>query len=320
MPEKDLFHQWRATISSRSNAQDPFIGMHLAVLQQAVRRMLDKQLSLIQFETRDFILCELKGRSTEMMGFALPATETGTLWFCLQFHGKLSFPDGHVSQPETMFSFMTAADDCALTLPTEKQWSLLLGLTGTSKKLLMAEFAPLRDRHDGAHNEWDSAPITYTDRRLLDTFSKLAFGPFTTPYHIGQLLAKLYAAYAQQLEKPNEPGGEESMILLYHQAITYIQQHYMDESLNRDQVAAACNCSIRKLSRAFEGRTVTLNSAIRILRLHKARELLRKSPELSVEDIAAMLYFTDGKHFSNQYKKQFHRSPREERKAISPRR
>src|SRR5690606_717491 len=107
MPEKNMLHQWREAVSSRTSARDSFSGMHLAALRQAVRRKLDQQLSLIQFETHDFILCELKGRPSEMMAFALPAMQTDVLWLCLQFHGKLSFADGHIGQPETLFSFAT---------------------------------------------------------------------------------------------------------------------------------------------------------------------------------------------------------------------
>src|SRR3546814_13196729 len=111
MPGKDLFHQWKETISSRPSAKDSFNGMHLEALQQAVRRKLDQHVLLIQLEIHDFILCEMKGRPSEMMAFTLPATEAGVLWLCLQFHGKLSMTDGHVGQPETLFSFATGAGD-----------------------------------------------------------------------------------------------------------------------------------------------------------------------------------------------------------------
>src|SRR5690606_7278713 len=126
-------------------------------------------------------------------------------------------------------------------------------------------------------------------------------------------------AYAQQLAKPRDPDEEEPLMFLYHHAMAYIKQHYMDEGINRESVAADCNCSVRQLTRAFEGRSVTFNMAIRTLRLHKARELLHKNRELSIEQIAASLHFTDAKHLANQYRKQFHRSPREERKALPPR-
>src|SRR3546814_18515559 len=100
--------------------------------------------------------------------------------------------------------------------------------------------------------------------------------------------------------------------------MTYITQHFLDEDINLEVVADACHCSARQLYRAFEGRSATLNTAIRTLRLYKARELLQKRPELSVEKIAISLHFTDAKHLANQYRKLFHRSPREDRKTILP--
>lgn len=321
MAEKNLFHLWKETISSKPGPRDSFKGMHLGALHQATQRKLGEQLLLIQFEIHDFVLCELKGRPTDMTGFELPGREGGILWLCLQFHGKLSFPGGHVSQPDSVFSLASTGEDHKLTLPAEKQWVLLLGVSGASRQQLLSELPRLRseyDRQQGSNTA--DFPITFTDRQVLETFSWLRFGPFTTQYHIGQLLAKLYAAYTQQLDKRVEAGGERSLILLYHQAIAYITANYMDEGLNRDKVASACNCSVRKLSRAFEGRSVTPGSAILVIRLHKGRELLHKNKELSVERIAVMLHFPNGKHFATQYKKYFHRSPREERKEIAERR
>src|SRR3546814_19379925 len=95
----------------------------------------------------------MKGRPSEMMAFTLPATEAGVLWLCLQFHGKLSMTDGHVGQPETLFSFATGADDYPLTLAAEKQWALLLGVSGTSRQLLLDELAPLRELPNGGSEE-----------------------------------------------------------------------------------------------------------------------------------------------------------------------
>lgn len=121
-----------------------------------------------------------------------------------------------MSQPETLFSFVTGADDYPPYAAAEKQWALLLGVSGSSRQLLLAELTALREQHDGQQNDWTTRVITAADRRQLDAFPKLTFGPFTTSLHIGQLLAQLYTAYAQQLEKPRERDAEESLILLYH--------------------------------------------------------------------------------------------------------
>lgn len=94
----------------------------------------------------------------------------------------------------------------------------------------------------------------------------------------------------------------------------------MDEGLNRLTVAAALDCSPRHLSRAFEGRPVTLSATIQLMRLYKGRELLRRKRKLSVAQVAAMVHFRNAKHFATLFKKQFDRTPSEERKALASQR
>ena len=104
---------------------------------------------------------------------------------------------------------------------------------------------------------------------------------------------------------------------VYNRAVIYLQQHYMDARLNRLTVAAALNCSPRQLSRAFEGRSHTLTSAIRLIRLHKGRELLLRKKNWSIKKVAETLHFRNAKHFSTRYKQQFGRTPSEERRLFN---
>ncbi|MFB2120255.1 helix-turn-helix domain-containing protein [Parapedobacter sp. 2B3] len=71
-----------------------------------------------------------------------------------------------------------------------------------------------------------------------------------------------------------------------------------------------------KLSRAFEGRSLTLNAALRLMRLYKSRELLRRKRHLPIARIAAMVHFRNAKHFATQFKKHFRCTPSEERKGM----
>lgn len=102
--------------------------------------------------------------------------------------------------------------------------------------------------------------------------------------------------------------------VLYNRAIAYMMQHYMDPALNRFTIADALQCSVRQLSKAFEGRSETLKSSLLLLRLHKGRALLRRYPKRPVADIARQLHFYDTKHFVRQYKKCFGHSPAAERR------
>ncbi len=317
MLDKNSVHVWKETLSAKPATRETFKGMHLAVLHQATRQKLGEHLLHIQFETHDFILCELKGRPNELTAFPLPQKDEKILWLGLQFQGTLSFSTGKVSQPDTIFSFTVSEEENLLTVAVEKQWMLLLGITGASRQQLMAEQPKLREQYNPQQNGIMAAvTISYYERKVLEQFSKKTFGPFTTVHHVGLALGELYTAYMQQLDKQGGQGKEEGLIQLYHRAISYITEHYMRADLNRVTIAEALHCSTRSLSRAFEGRTPNLNSSILLIRLHKARELLKQKPELSVEYIASMLHFPHAQHFTNRYKKHFHRTPREERKAL----
>src|SRR5690606_22060571 len=85
--------------------------------------------------------------------------------------------------------------------------------------------------------------------------------------------------------------------LLLHRACTYILAHYMEPDLDRNRIATALGCSTRSLSRAFEGGGIKLHGYIRVLRLHKGRELLRRKPNLTIEKIANRLHFSSARHF-----------------------
>ncbi len=317
MSEKNPFRLWKETVSSKSHFRDSLKGMHLAVLPHARQQKLEENVLFIQFKLQDFVLCELKGRPTQMANIELPVKDRCILWLCLQFHGQFSFSNGRVSHPDSFFSFKSEAGDDPLTVPAEKIWSLFLGISGASQQQILSEYAQLRNQYDTQEKKIAPAiSITYHERQTLTLFSKKSFGSFTTLHHIGQLMGKLYASYTQQLVKHKDHEKEETAMLLYHKAITYIQKNYLDSDLNRITISDALCCSTRNLSRAFEGRSMTLNSTITLIRLHKARELLRRQPDLAIDHVAAQLHFTNAKHFATQYKKYFHHSPREERKII----
>ncbi|MBD1421772.1 helix-turn-helix domain-containing protein [Sphingobacterium chuzhouense] len=110
--------------------------------------------------------------------------------------------------------------------------------------------------------------------------------------------------------------SEKKLDTLDRRACAYILEHYMEPDLDRHRIAAALGCSTRNLSRAFEGSGVKLHAYIRLLRLHKGRELLHKRPHLSIEQIADRLHFSSARHFATRYKKAFGLSPAEERKLI----
>lgn len=320
MPQKNVFNLWKETISSKFISRDTYKGMHLVVLHQAIKQKQTEQLFLIRFEIQDFILYESKGQLQSITSLSLPTKDMEILWLGFQFHGKSTFSSGKVTQPDTLFSFTSTAENQCLTLAAEKHWTLFLGISGASKQQLLTELPLLRTQYEQQENNILKAiPLSYSDRQILETLSKTVFGPFSTIHHIGQLMLKTYTNYAQQLIRPIKQDKKEPQIQLYHQAIAHIRANFMDEALSREKIAEALHCSIRSLNRAFEGRPSSVNATILSLRLYKGRELLLHQPELSIEQIALTLYFSDAKHFAVQYKKHFHQTPREDRKKIATR-
>jgi len=297
-----------------------FKGMHLAAIKQATQQKLTEHLSVIQFDIQDFVLSEIKGHPKSLISFSLPAKDGNVLWLCFQLHGKFTFCNGRTTQPDTLLSFVISDEDESLTLPAEKQWALFIGISGPSRQQLLAELPALRKQYEQPKtNILKAIPLSHIERQLLESLSKKTFGSFSTLYHIGQLILKLYTNYQLQLIRKTTQDNDLPHIQLYHQAVAYIRENYLDQALNREKIAEALHCSWRSLSRAFEGRPISLNATILSFRLYKGRELLRKQSDLSVEQIALMLYFPNAKHFTVQYKKYFHLTPREERKAIKER-
>lgn len=110
--------------------------------------------------------------------------------------------------------------------------------------------------------------------------------------------------------------SEKKLDILDRRACAYVLDHYMEPDLDRNRIATALGCSTRNLSRAFEGSGIKLHAYIRLLRLQKGRELLRKRSHLTIEQIARKLHFSSARHFATRYKELFNLSPSEERKTI----
>lgn len=92
----------------------------------------------------------------------------------------------------------------------------------------------------------------------------------------------------------------------------YIHQH-LEEPLRLEDIAQACDSSVRSLTEAFRGQLQTSPTAyIRQARLAAVRqELLIAHPTAKVTDIASRWGFTHLGRFSAWYKKQYHELPLE---------
>ncbi|WP_380936929.1 helix-turn-helix domain-containing protein [Sphingobacterium bambusae] len=320
--QQQVFNIWEKSSFSKPLHRDTFKGMHLAALQHLAEKSSDKELYVIRYADHDFVLLEVKGTLSKDMHIDLGATGVGGMWLCLQFQGQTIFSAYERLAPERMAAVKTRVEGTDPCLSSEKNWGLFLGLSAALQQQLTMEFPILNDyltkQLEGI--PLPEVPISYADRRLLDTFSKMKFGSFSTKHHLGQLYLKLYANYAQRLPYAERRSTDESNIQLYHRAKQYIQENCMEKLLDRETLADALHCSVRTINRAFEGRKLSLAAQVLDARLRKARELLKHRTDLPIEQIALMLYFYDGSHLNIHYKKRFHRTPRQERKEVKAKR
>jgi len=314
MPQQKFTRLWAETVAARPDSRDSFKSMHLHNMHQATKQELDEHVYLMQLHLDDFVLLEWKGNPKNLCSIQLPVKERAILWLSFQQQGKTVFPKGHAVTSDSFFAFQLPAGDTPLTLSAERQWCLLFGIHGVSKYRLLNEYPILRELLDQKAGILSNMPISYQERQCLESLSKKGFGTFSLVHHIGQLLGRLYANYTKLLQRTST---DVSQIQLYHRALAYIKEHYLDAELSQENIAAALNCSSRSLYRVFEGKSLSINATIMGIRLQKGRELLVNEPALSIERIALLLHFSSAKHFSNQYKSRFHRSPREERKEIT---
>lgn len=112
-------------------------------------------------------------------------------------------------------------------------------------------------------------------------------------------------------EDPSVTGNQ-----LINEVIHYIGKHYMDE-ISLSLLADTFYLSKEHLSRLFKKETGTnLFSYIMELKLNDAKKLLT-STEMTLEEIAFKLGFSNGNYFSKVFKKNIGQSPREYKSTIN---
>lgn len=188
-----------------------------------------------------------------------------------------------------------------------KTWMVLIGLSGGALRSVHSEFPTLTDA--------PPSPLTigYRQKNLFDKVRQLKGGSFSLDIKLNYYIALLIEQYQSDLSAQLK-AVDNADIALYHKAATYIQEHYMERKLTRQKIADALYVSVRTLYRAFEAKQLTISRAIQLVRLHKARERLRRNDEESIDHLASELHFSDTPHFVQCYTELFKVAPDAERK------
>jgi len=93
--------------------------------------------------------------------------------------------------------------------------------------------------------------------------------------------------------------------------IECLNSKFPDPELAPDQVAAVIGVSRRQLDREFARAGETFSRRLRILRLNKARALLREKPDMSITQVAYEVGFSCPTVFGRQFRAHFGETPRE---------
>ena len=92
--------------------------------------------------------------------------------------------------------------------------------------------------------------------------------------------------------------------------INYIQKNFAGE-ISLSRLAEVCSVSPEYLSRMFKKETgFGFCEYVNILRLQKAEQLIRQSPDLTITKISADCGFDDSNYFSVKFKKRYGISPK----------
>ncbi len=139
-------------------------------------------------------------------------------------------------------------------------------------------------------------------------------------YHMlkAYLMQLLLLVLKEQAQLPESMKGYsfESVNKKYvvEQIVSYFEDHY-NEKISLDTIAENMYLSPFYISKIFKSETgdTPIRHLIHI-RLEKARELLVKEKEMSIQEVAAAVGYVDAYHFSKLFKKYYGQAPSRIRK------
>ena len=152
-------------------------------------------------------------------------------------------------------------------------------------------------------------------RKMADAVNREEAIFFTVERAYASLL--LVDMITSMLKESNaESDVNEKNLSLIHKCVEYINTNYASE-ISADECARMIHMSYSYFARLF--RTVmgkTFKEYLVSVRLAKAKSILL-STDISVTDVAMACGYTNVSYFISEYKKEFGKTPRQERKTIT---
>lgn len=159
----------------------------------------------------------------------------------------------------------------------------------------------------------DNLIFSYTkDSSLKERISDIYYASKEYAAREIAMVGYLYLLFALLIRQSMLTGIQSKYL---EKAIQYIENHYA-ENITVQEISQYVGVDRSYLYRIFRKTlNVSVKEYIDNLRINRARELLYCS-DLSLSEIAVLVGFRDGSHFSNSFKKIFHMSPAAYRKSM----
>lgn len=234
-------------------------------------------------------------------------------WLQFQFTGHSERDSlSHTALSAGEYSgFYSIRDTHKIKIKTGRIGMVLLGVKIEDTTTFTSEWPMLVKPTTMDQPYFSSITMGYRIKQIFEKIQQCTDTPYSLRGNIHYHLCQLIDVYHQDLKDKARSLHKED-IVIYHEAIDYITEHYMDEDINRDTIAKSIGITPRKLYRALQGRNTTIHKAIQTIRLYKGREMLQKT-DMSVDGIAFELNFSTAKYFYRQYVQLFGHSPSRER-------
>ncbi|TJY63430.1 helix-turn-helix transcriptional regulator [Sphingobacterium alkalisoli] len=237
-----------------------------------------------------------------------------TFWMVFQLLGNSFIDDAqkHSIEQQQYQGYFNEENTVRHHLRSGKMWMILIGLEISDIKLLSTEWRMLSAESGSQLSIRPAQKIAFRINKILQQIQHIKDSPFSLKYKLPALMVQLMDTYHADILEHARSMRQDDIPLL-HQAKDYIMKHYMDEEIDIQVIADKLLTSERTLYRIFKENGLTVNSAIRTIRIYKGREMLRRTDK-SVDMIAFYLQFSTARYFIKQYVNYFGHTPAMERK------
>lgn len=202
----------------------------------------------------------------------------------------------------------------ALATPGKPTVEFFVGLTDFTLGDLAPNTFPLKDGYPIIHTSGDFK--LKIARLCVSMEAEKEFCRVGRYYMMKNYAIQLLILLIREQEESKEikPAGQysfESVNRKYvvEKIIDYFEDHY-EEKISLDQIASNMYLSPFYVSKIFKAETgdTPIHFLIEI-RMEKAKELLEKNRQMSIQEAAAKVGYEDAYHFSKLFKKKFGVSP-----------